>query len=420
MVSLPKMYRIGQKLPRPKVEDVSLLVHKELDKLGLDKKIIKDKVIAITGGSRGITNIDLIYREVASFVKDKGGCPIIISAMGSHGGGTVEGQKEILSHLGVSEQTTDCPVIASTKVVELGKTPTHGVTVFCAEEAVEAHGIIVINRVKAHTAFRAARESGLLKMLGIGLGRAPGAESIHSHGPDEIGQIILELSRIVREKINVLAGLAIVENGYEETAMLKALAPEEFEEEEAKLLDYSKELMPRIPFEDLDLLLIDEMGKNYSGTGMDTNVIGRWRIHGAKEPDIPRINRIAVFDLSEASQGNANGIGLVDFTTRRLVDKIDYKATYLNAITTGFTQRVMLPITLSSDKEVVETAIKTIAQKDLKDLKIVRIKNTLFLEELYCSEALLKEIGQNKSLIIKGGQECITFDEHGSFSNNEW
>ncbi|MFZ7103826.1 MAG: DUF362 domain-containing protein [Peptococcaceae bacterium] len=206
------------------------------------------------------------------------------------------GQREILAHLGVTEEKMEYPVFASSEVLVLGKKTTHGINVYCAREVVEADGLIVINRVKAHTAFRAPKESGLLKMMGIGLGRASGADAIHSRGTEEIGDIIiLELSRVVREKVNVIAGLAIIENGYEGTTVIEELLPTEFEEAEERLLKYSKELMPRIPFEELDLLLIDEMGKNYSDTGVDSNVIGRWRIHDVPEPGKPIIKGLQFF-----------------------------------------------------------------------------------------------------------------------------
>jgi hypothetical protein len=409
-VKLPKIFKIRQNLPRPKLDNPISKVAEELEKLNLKEKLNNEKVIAITGGSRGIANIDLIYKEIASFIKEKGGKPIIISAMGSHGGGTPEGQREVLAHLGVTEDKIGCPVIASSEVEVLGKTPTHGIPVYCAKEAIAADGIIVVNRVKAHTAFRAPRESGLLKMLGIGLGRAPGADAIHSRGTDEIGDIILELSRVVREKVSVIAGLAIVENGYEETAVIEGLYPEDFEEGEARLLKYAKELMPSVPFDELDLLIVNEMGKNYSGTGMDTNVIGRWRIHGVEEPERPNFKRIAVLDLTDASHGNANGIGLADFTTKRLFEKVNFKSTYLNCLTTGFTLRGMIPIVLNSDKEVIETSLKTLYLEKPEKAKIAWIKNTLFLDKMYCSESLLPFVEANPNLEIVEGLMDFPFD----------
>jgi len=408
---VPNMVRIKQHLPRPVIQDVEQAVIRELDEAGVGRRITKGSVIAITAGSRGIANIDVILHRTACYVKERGGLPEIISAMGSHGGGTPEGQRDILTSLGITEENMGCLISSSSEVVELGHTPTHGVPVYCAREAVKADGVIVINRVKAHTAFIAPRESGLTKMLGIGLGRAPGAQAIHSHGPGEIGQIILELSRVVREKINILVGLAIVENGYEETALIKGILPKSFEAEEEKLLKYAKELMARIPFDDLDLLIVDEMGKDYSGTGIDTNVIGRWRIHGVPEPERPRYSRIAILDLSERSHGNATGIGLADFTTKRLRDKIDYQATYLNCLTSGFIQRAMIPITLDSDQEVIEKAVNSLNLPEDCTPRIVRIKNTLHLDEMYCSDNLIPEIKNKPCLEVMSGSYHLSFDE---------
>jgi len=409
-VELPRIVKIRQQLPRPKLADPIGKVTEELNKLNIRNKVNDGKLIAITGGSRGIANINLIYKELADYVRKEGGRPIIISAMGSHGGGTTAGQREVLAHLGVTEDLIGCPVMASCDIELIGNTSTHHLPVYCAKEAITADGLIVVNRVKAHTAFRAPRESGLLKMLAIGLGRTPGADAIHSRGTEEIGSIILELSRIVREKVNVIAGLAIVENGYEETAVIEGLYPAQFEAAEERLLKYAKELMPRIPFDTLDLLLIDEMGKNYSGTGVDTNVIGRWRIHDVEEPKKPKIKRIGILDLSHASHGNANGIGLADFTTQRLVHKIDYQATYLNCLTTGFVLRGMIPVTLDSDKKLIESALRTLHLAKPERAKTCWIKNTLFLDEMYCSESLLPEIIGNAKLEVVGDIQNPRFD----------
>jgi len=413
LVEAVPLFRIKQHLPRPVVKNIEAAVVGELEKNHVGTRIKPGSRIAITAGSRGINNIPLIIRTAADYVSAQGGVPLVISAMGSHGGGTAEGQREVLESLGITEANVKCPVWASTDVVEIGKTPSHGVPVFCAREAVEADGLIVINRVKAHTAFRAPRESGLAKMLGIGLGRAPGAEAIHSQGVGEMGDVILELSRIVRQRLNILTGLAVVENGYEETALIQGLPPEDFENGEAELLTYAKMLQPRIPFETLDLLLVDEMGKNYSGTGMDTNVLGRWRIEGVPEPEKPHIARVIVLDLSEESHGNATGIGLADFTTRRLVNKIDFPATYLNCITSGYVQRAMIPITLDSDQEAWEVSLKTL-NKEPGSLRVVRIKNTLHLDEMFCSEALMPEIKANSELEVLDGPWKMKFSREGN------
>jgi len=281
---------------------------------------------------------------------------------------------------------------------------------------VECDGVLVVNRVKRHTAFRAPRESGLLKMVAIGLGRVPGAQAIHSCGPEEMGQIILELSRVVSRRINILGGIAILENGYEETAGIYGLQSAEFEEQEAELLKKSDLLRPSLPLDEIDLLIVDEMGKNYSGTGMDSNVIGRWRIDGLPEPEKPRIKRLVVLDLSVESHGNANGIGLADFTTRKLVGKIDFAATYLNALTTGYFQRAAVPITAGSDREAVEMALGTL-KKDRDKTSIIRIRNTLRLDELWMSQNLKDcVLGSPRLEIISEGVELV-FDRNGNIGN---
>ncbi|MFZ5754215.1 MAG: hypothetical protein ACOY3J_08225, partial [Bacillota bacterium] len=278
----------------------------------------------------------------------------------------------------------------------------------------EADGLIVVNRVKCHTAFRAPRESGLLKMMGIGLGRVPGADAIHSIGTEHIGQVILELARVVLAQVKVLGGVAIVENGYEETEGLYGLKPEEFEEQEALLLKKSNSLLPRLPLDKLDLLIVEEMGKNFSGTGMDTNIIGRWRIAGVPEPEKPQIKRLVVLDLSEPSHGNANGIGLADFTTRKLVDKIDFHATYLNCMTTGFLQRGMTPLTMENDRAAIEMALESLKLPDVSQARIMRIKNTLHLDEIWASENLREELLALPGIEIISTPQELVFDNKGS------
>jgi hypothetical protein len=414
LAKIPPMVLVKQKFSRPIIFDIQKTVESELDKIFHDRELLTGKRIAITAGSRGISNIAFILRCVAEYVNNSGGKPVVISAMGSHGGGTAEGQQEVLASQGITPENINYPVESSSEVVHLGSVPGHGIPVYCAKEAVEADGVIVVNRIKAHTAFRGQLGSGLAKMIGVGLGRAQGAKVIHSCGPGEMGNIILKLSRVVRSKISILAGLAIVENGYGETALIKAVSPENFEEEETKIYNYAQQFQPSLPFDKLDLLIIDEMGKNFSGTGMDTNIIGRWRIRGVAEPERPDITRILVLNLSEKSYGNATGIGLADFTTKKLVNKIDYRSTYLNCLTSGFIQRAMIPITLDSDQEAIETAINSIKLQGNSSLKIVRIKNTLHLNEIYCSEGLIPDVIASSNLKIVGKPHKLLFDQKGN------
>ncbi|MCR4442026.1 MAG: DUF362 domain-containing protein [Peptococcaceae bacterium] len=412
----PRFMKVRQKFPGDRVENITTRLDQELDKLELDKAIKKGDRVAITAGSRGIKNIPLILSRIAGRIYELGGKPFLVSAMGSHGGGTPEGQRKVLASLGITEGTVGCPISCSEEVVKIGVTPSHRVDVYCAREAVECDGVVVVNRVKRHTAFRAPRESGILKMIGIGLGRVPGAEAIHSCGPEEMGQVILELARVVSQRVNILGGIAILENGYDETAGLYGLKPAEFEEQEAALLKKSDGLRPSLPVEEIDLLIVDEMGKNYSGTGMDSNVIGRWRIDGLPEPEKPRIKRLVVLDLSLESHGNANGIGLADFTTRKLVDKIDFRATYLNAITTGYFQRAAVPITAGSDREAVEMAFKTL-KKEKDRISIVRIKNTLYLDEVWMSQNLRDYVLSATHLEIAREDMELTFDQSGNIGS---
>jgi len=411
--SFPKLVKIKQEFPGERVDNICDRVRREMNRMELAAKIKPGHRIAITGGSRGINRIPEILAQTAQVVRELGGEPFIVSAMGSHGGGTSHGQREVLASLGITPETVSCPVVCSSEVVKIGVTPTHRIDVYCAKEALEADGLIVVNRIKAHTAFRAPRESGLLKMMGIGLGRVPGANIIHSFGTEKMGQVILEMAGVVLERVKVLGGLAIIENGYEETQGLYGLKPGEIIEKEAALLVKANALMPRLPFEDIDLLIVDEMGKNFSGTGMDTNIIGRLRIAGVPEPSNPRIKRLVVLGLSEESHGNANGIGLADFTTRKVVNSIDYQVTYLNGLTTGFLQRVMIPIFMENDREAIQKALESLRLPEGEKARIVRIKNTLHLEKIAVSENMLQEVSSRPGLEIISKPQKLSFDAAG-------
>ncbi|WP_202820020.1 lactate racemase domain-containing protein [Calderihabitans maritimus] len=408
---LPSFVKVKQILPRPKVEDIEVEVARELEKINLPEIVKPGHMIAVTAGSRGIANIDRILKSVCQKIKEAGGRPFLVAAMGSHGGGTAEGQRKILSKLGIREENLGVPVLVSDQVVQLGCTSS-GFPVYCAREAVEADGLVVVNRVKPHTAFRGENESGLLKMMAVGLGRVPGATVVHRLGPGEMARTIPEIAREMLTRLPVLFGLAIVENGYEETAIIKAIRPEQFQEEEKKLLQEARKLLPQLPVNSLDLLIVKEMGKNFSGTGMDTNVIGRWRVFGIPEPDVPHIRRIVVLDLSPQSHGNATGIGLADFTTRRLVKKINFEATYLNCLTTGFVQRAMLPMVFESDREAIDVAVRSL-HMDAGQVRALLIDNTLHLQELYASETLLPELAERADLRVEKEAFPLRFSTTG-------
>ncbi|BDG62395.1 CPBP family glutamic-type intramembrane protease [Caldinitratiruptor microaerophilus] len=388
------MARIRQNLPRPRVEDVPAAVRAELRRL--EGRVRPGMTVAVTAGSRGIAGIPAILRAVVGTLREMGAEPFLVAAMGSHGGGTAAGQAELLAHLGITEESVGAPLRVTDQAVAVGTTAS-GHVLYCDAEAARADAILLVNRVKPHTSFRGSLESGLFKILTVGLGKVPGARQVHRLGAPEIYPAIREMGRLGLERLPILGGLAILENGYEETAKVRLLLPEEMEAGEERLLEEARSLLPGLPVRDLDLLIVEEMGKNYSGTGMDTNVIGRWRVPGMPEPEWPRIGRIVVLRLSEASAGNANGVGLADFTTRRLADAIDWDKTLTNIATSGFWFRAMCPPALPSDRSAIEWAIRSLeALKgepvDPGRLRAARIRSTLHLEELWVTAPVLEEV----------------------------
>lgn len=312
--------------------------------------------------------------------------------MGSHGGATPEGQRSLLAHLGITEQSMGVPILTDMDVVELGRTPS-GLVAYCDRNAAECDGILVVNRIKPHTGFSEPFGSGLLKMLAVGLGKVPGASQIHRQGPMHMARAIEEIAQVFLDSGKIIGGLAIIEDAHDEIARVEAVRPEEMMVRERELFKEAKALMPRLPVDDLDLLIVDEMGKNYSGSGMDVNVIGRWRLPGMPEPQTPRIKRIVALRLSPESEGNAQGVGLADFVTRRLVEAIDARVTYMNAVTSTFVERAFIPITLASDREAIETALASLALSDPAQARVARIRNTLHLDEVWLSAPLLAEVG---------------------------
>ena len=368
--------------------------------------------VAVTVGSRGIRRLPDVIRFVTAALI-KAGCKVsLISAMGSHGGATSDGQRSLLAHLGITEESIGAPVLTDMDVVELGRTP-RGLIVYCDRNAAECDGILVVNRVKPHTGFSEPFGSGLLKMLAVGLGKVPGAGQIHRQGPARMAQAIEEIAHVFIASGKVIGGLAIIEDAHGEIAKIVPVRPEEMIAKERELFREAKALLPRLPVDDLDLLIVDEMGKNYSGSGMDVNVIGRWRLPGMPEPASPRIKRIVALRLSPGSEGNAQGVGLADFVTRRLVDAIDPVATYANAITSTFVERAFIPITLSSDREAIETALASLSIRDPGEARVARIRNTLHLDEVWLSAPLLAEVTGRPGVEV-GPLEPLQFRDDGT------
>lgn len=388
-MAFPKMFRVKQELEGPALADIPGAVRDTICSLRLQEKVNPGQTVAVTSGSRGITNIDRITRTVVDELKSLGLMPFIVPAMGSHGGATAEGQCKILEHYGITGATMGCPLKSSMQVVEIGKIK--GTTVYCDKNAWEADYIAVVGMVNAHPDFTGEIESGLFKMMAIGLGKQHGAEEYHRAGQHYgYAEIFPLVGRTVLDTGHILFGLGIVQNGYGGTAAVKALLPRDFESEEKTLLKDVKAWMPRIPFDAIDLLIVDEMGKNINGAGMDPHVIGRPTIQ--KPAGRPSIRHLFVRDLTPESEGNAIGIGFADMTTWRLVRQINYATMYMNGITSSDTHDSKVPMAFDTDRDAIQTALRMNGLTPPEQARVVRIKNTLQLNEIDCSETLLAKV----------------------------
>ena len=412
-MQFPKVVKVRQDFPRPRVEDVGEALREQCAKGEIRSRIEPGAEVAITAGSRGIAGIDNVLRSLVRVLKDAGAKPFLIPAMGSHGGATAEGQVEILRSLGVTEESVGAEIRSSMDVVEIGKTE-GGVPVYMDRIASEADGIVVVGRIKQHTDFRSGVESGLLKMSSIGLGKHAQALALHAHGVKGIRDYMVEAGEKIFASGKVLFGVGIVENAYEETAIVEAIPPERVAEREAELLRESANLMPGLPVSDIDVLFVDELGKNYSGTGMDTNVVGRFRILGVEEPESPNAKYLIVGDVSEPSHGNALGIGLADFTTRRLFEKVDHEAMNQNVLTSTFVERAKIPMVMENDREALVAALRCNWGVEPEDTRFVRIPNTLHIRYVYLSENLLEEALANGNVEVVEDAAEPAFDESGN------
>ena len=410
------MFEARLRIEQPRLDNYVSAIRKELARKNFAKKIMKGQKIAITAGSRGIINIPEILKTVVEEVKKVGGEPFLIPAMGSHGGATPHGQVETLRSLGITEESCCAPIVSSMEVEEIGRIK--GTPVYVDRNALKADGIIVVGRVKPHTDFKGEIESGLMKMMAIGLGKQKGAEMIHHNLYEGYHVILPAAARLIMEKTPIVMGLAILENSRHEIAKVVALEPNEFENAELKLLEEAKGLLARIPFHKIDVLVVEEMGKDISGVGMDTNVTGRFWMPKESDPHAPEINKIVVLDLTEETHGNAIGIGLADLTTRRVFDKIDYPSTYVNCLTQGTCDTGKIPIWLPSDRDAIDTALRVCGPINRAKSRVVIIKNTQELEHLWISEILAEEVKKNKTLTAKvellGDPREIQFDVLGT------
>lgn len=416
-MSYPRMIRIRQKFDAPKVEvaQIPAEVDRQLTTLNLQKKILPGQTVAITAGSRGIANIATIIKGAVQHFQRLGAKPFIVPAMGSHGGGTAEGQREILAGYNVTEEFCGCPIKASMETVIITETP-QGIPVHFDKHAAGADHVLVCGRIKPHTNFVGDIESGLHKMMLIGLGKHEGAKIYHRAIMDYSWiEIVRSVADAVIRNCKVIGGLGIVENAYDETGMIAAVVPHEFFEREKELLVIAKKWLPRLPFRKVHLLVIDEIGKNISGTGMDTNVIGRkYNDHRATELDDTSVRTIFVRGLTEATHGNACGIGLAEFTNTRTVNQIDRRITAINSITGGHAPAAAVPIAFDTDKEVMQNALTTIGLATPERAKVIQIPDTLHLAEVLVSEAYLDEIKQRPDLQILSQPADMQFDAAGN------
>ena len=395
------------------MDDVGGAVSSALDRLDLGRRIRPGQTVALTAGSRGIANIPLVLRETAAFLKKLGARPFLVPAMGSHGGGTAEGQRRILESYGVTEEFVGVPIRASMDVIPLGTTP-EGFPVLLDRHAAQADHIGVVARVKPHTGFHGAVESGLLKMMMIGLGKHAGALAYHRillERPFE--PVVRSVARALLARAPIAFGLALVENAYDETAIVEGVAPENIETSEERLLLEARRLLPRLPWRTADLLIVDEIGKDISGSGMDTNIVGRKRAYRQDPPpDQPDLRLIFVRGLTPLTHGNATGVGLADFTTTRLVKAMNYRATVVNCLTAGYPNGAFLPVHFETDREVIDAALAIIGTRPPEQARVLRIRNTLSLEVVEASEPCFAEPPRTDVERI-GEARPLAFDERG-------
>ncbi|MCY9002334.1 lactate racemase domain-containing protein [Peribacillus frigoritolerans] len=406
-IQLPKMVQVRQKFRTPQIADVADEVKKTIKEAGVLSRINEEDRVAIAVGSRGIADLPTLVRETVAAVKEAGGNPFIVPAMGSHGGATAEGQIDVLLQLGISEEAVGVPIRSSMEVIKLDELP-NGLPVYIDKLAYESDKIIVINRIKPHTAFRGPVESGLMKMITIGLGKQKGAEAAHAYSFKYMAEHVPEMAKVSLSKAPIIFGLASIENAYDKPAKIVAVPAEDLEVVEPGLLLEAKSLMPKIHFDSMDVLIVNELGKDISGDGMDPNITGNFATPYATGG--PDVKRTVVLGLTEKTHGNANGIGMADMTTKAVMNEIKWEKGYANALTSTVTDVVKLPMFLDTQELAVKAAIKTCNAFDLNKVRIVRIKNTLEIGEIWISESMMEEALKNEDIEILSDPEDLALD----------
>jgi hypothetical protein len=416
--NFPQMIRITQKFDNTVLEDIPAEMGSQINHWNFENAVQRGQTVAVACSSRGIANYDIIVKAVISDLKNMGLSPFIVPAMGSHGAASGAGQKRVLEHLGIREEKVGAPIKSALEVIQIGNTDNQ-IPVYLDKQASKADHVVLINRIKKHTDFEHEFESGLLKMMAIGLGKQEGAATYHeammTYGYPEV---ILSVARQVMQHVHILFGVGIVENGYGQTADIRICPADKIEEMEKDLLSLAKSMAPSLPFDEADILIIDEMGKEISGTGFDTKVVGRIGLPlVTPEPKSPKIKRLLVCDLTAETEGNALGVGIADMITQRLLDKIDIQTLNINTITGACPEVGKIPLTLKNDREALEIAIKSVGLIPRNRLKMMRIKNTAFLSEVDVSEAYKKELSGRGDLEISLNQRPMTFDQKGNFES---
>lgn len=407
--SIPRMIKIRQNFSSQKLEDPAATTHKTLNSLGLGR--LDRKRIAITAGSRRIANLPQILRATGEYLRNLGASPFIIPAMGSHGGATAEGQYEMLAHLGITEETTGLPIISQMEAYPIGQLE-DGCTIYCSRTILEADGVVVCSRIKPHTSISGQVESGLCKMMVVGMGKHLGATAFHRQGYHNLAKILPQGGALILKKFPILYGLGIVENAFDHTMHIEAIKSENLIQRESELLKMAKSNMPRFFLDEIDVLVVDQIGKDISGGGMDPNITGRAISPLPREVPVP-IHCIVVLDLTEASHGNATGIGASDITTRHVAEKIDFSSTYTNVFTSGALAAARLPVVLNHDADAIRAAICCAPRKKVEDVKVVHVKDTLHMTEIEVSENYLPLIRGNRRIEILGEVKQMQFNSDG-------
>jgi hypothetical protein len=411
-IPLPRMVNVRQKFQTVTLDSVTRAIAEQFKRPEIRAKVQAGQTIAVGCGSRGVANVGEAAQAVVAQLQALGAKPFIFPAMGSHGGGTAAEQAALLAGYGITAAKVGCPVRSSMDTVELGRLG-DGTPVYMDKFAAEADGVVLINRIKPHTNFRAPIESGIVKMMTIGMGKILGATTLHTHGMDHFGELLPKVARLVMEQKNFLFGVGMVENANDQTALVEAIPAESLFKREAELQAQAKEMMARLFFDEIDVLIIDEMGKNISGSGFDPNITGRnnrdveWNMK-------PRVKKIVVLGLTAETHGNATGVGLADVITMQLYKGIDVGPTYANVITATYLDGGNIPIVMNTEQEAIQLAIKTVVRVKPQDVKIVRIRNTLHIEHIQVSEPLMDAIRQQpEKFEVQGAPLAMRFDAQG-------